>query len=118
MAEKYAGILKSGPAMPTPADAGRPEFYKLLDELRELYRTKNGDYSDGDHPLSNYRGSADLGVPPWIAAMVRAKDKMSRIETFTRRGSLSHESVEDSMKDLAVHALIALLLYREDRTGA
>tara|TARA_Y100000310_G_scaffold338983_1_gene430203 strand:+ start:1142 stop:1297 length:156 start_codon:yes stop_codon:yes gene_type:complete len=41
-------------------------------------------------------------------------DKMSRLKTFAKKGSLSNESVEDSLRDLAVYAIIALCLYQEE----
>jgi hypothetical protein len=38
---------------------------------------------------------------------------MHRIQSFLQNGSLANESVEDSLKDLAAYALIALVLFRE-----
>jgi hypothetical protein len=45
--------------------------------------------------------------------VIRANDKMARLQTFVRRRQLRNESVEDSLRDLAVYAVIALVLYEE-----
>ena len=45
--------------------------------------------------------------------MVRANDKVKRLQNFARKGSLANESAEDSFDDLAVYAIIGKVLYRE-----
>jgi sigma54-dependent transcription regulator len=49
--------------------------------------------------------------------MVRLSDKVTRLATFNRTGSLTHEGVEDTLIDLASYSLLALVLYREERDG-
>lgn len=95
-------------------EAGHPGYLKLLDEMRELHCRKAADYGRGADPLANCRGSTEFGVPAWVGTMIRAMDKVHRIKSFIQNGSLKNESVEDSFKDLAAYALIALCLYRED----
>lgn len=85
----------------------------MLDEMRELHCRKAADYGRGADPFANVRAGADFGVPAWVGVMIRAGDKMHRIKSFLANGSLKNESVEDSLKDLAAYALIALVLYRE-----
>lgn len=103
-----------GPPPPHP-DAGHPGYLKLLDEMRELHVRKAADYGRGADPLANCRGSVEFGVPAWVGTMIRAMDKVHRIKSFVANGSLKNESVEDSLKDLAAYALIALVLYREQQ---
>lgn len=91
---------------------GNPDYLALLDEMRELHIRKNADYG-GETPFANCRASEEYGVPGWIGTMIRAGDKVHRIKAFVANGSLKNESVEDSLKDLAAYALIALVLYRE-----
>ena len=98
--------------------AGHPEYLKLLDEMRELHVRKAADYGRGHDPLANCRGSTEFGVPAWVGTMIRAMDKVHRIKSFVANGSLKNESVEDSLKDLAAYALIALVLYREEAANA
>lgn len=97
---------------------GHPEYLKLLDEMKELHCRKAADYGRGKDPFANVRAGADFGVPAWVGVMIRANDKMHRIKSFLANGSLKNESVEDSLKDLAAYALIALVLYREENPEA
>jgi len=98
-----------------PDEGGHPEYLKLLDEMRELHIKKAADYGRLSDPFANVRASADFGMPAWVGVMVRAGDKMHRIKSFIANGSLRNESVEDSLKDLAAYALIALVLLREEQ---
>lgn len=100
------------------ADHGHPGYLRLLDEMRELHCRKAADYGRGKDPLANVRAGADFGVPAWVGVMIRAGDKMHRIKSFLANGSLKNESVEDSLKDLAAYALIALVLYQEQTAPA
>lgn len=96
-----------------PPEAGDPRFHALLREIGRLHDRKQADYGRAEDPFANVRASADFGVAPWVGAMIRANDKMRRIQRFAQRGRLHNERVEDSLMDLAVYALIALILYRE-----
>lgn len=90
-------------------------FLALLDEVAEMHRTKSHDYGSADDPLANIRNGAEfVGIEPWRAAMVRLSDKVTRLASYNRTGRLNHESVEDSLLDLASYALLTLLLFRED----
>lgn len=93
-------------------DQAPSAFERVLDELRRLHDRKGADY-DHRGQYSNVRGSEDFGVQPWIGAMIRANEKMKRIQKFAQTESLVNESVEDSLMDLAVYAVIGLLLFRE-----
>ena len=42
----------------------QPRFQKIVLELMELHDAKNADYSKDGDPLSNFRLSDALGVPP------------------------------------------------------
>jgi len=66
-------------------------------------------------PTSAAAGSSrDFGIRPWVGAMVRGNDKMKRLQKFAREGSLANEPVVDSFRDLAVYAIIGLVLYEAD----
>lgn len=88
-------------------------YHELLAELSNMMERKAADYGREDDPFANVRASAAWGVPAWLGAAMRAGDKVSRLQTFARRGTLSNEGVADSFLDLAVYALIALVLYEE-----
>lgn len=86
--------------------------------MRELHCRKVADYGRDHDPLANCRASGEFGIDPWIGVMVRAMDKVHRIKSFLANGKLENESVEDSLKDLAAYALIALVLFREQSKTA
>lgn len=82
-----------------------------------MHDRKQADYGRGDDPFANVRASEEWGIKGWVGAMVRAQDKVRRLQTFAQRGSLVNEPVRDSLLDLAVYALIALVLYEEEESG-
>jgi hypothetical protein len=91
-------------------------FFDLCDELKEIHRTKSIGYGSEDDPLANIRnGATFVGIEPWRAAMVRLSDKVTRLQTYCRTGSLTCESFDDNCIDLASYALLVLLMHRESR---
>jgi len=93
-------------------------YFDLLDTLRQLHISKSLGYGcpDGTDPLLNIRRGAEfVGIKAWQGAMVRLSDKVTRLSVFNKTGNLPHESVEDTLMDLASYSLLALLLYREER---
>ena len=110
------GILRATEVHPTSQ-----AFYDLCDRLKEMHRMKSTDYGcpSGTDPLANIRNGAKfVGIPAWRAAMVRLSDKVTRLATFNATGSLTFEGVEDNLFDLASYALLSLLLYQEESSGA
>lgn len=104
-----------GPSPSPLKEAGRSRFHGLLKEIAELHDMKQADYGGEHDPFANVRASDEWGVLPWQGAMIRATDKLRRLQTFARTGRLRNEGVEDSFKDLAVYTLIALVLYQEGK---
>lgn len=93
-------------------------YFDLLDTLRRLHLSKSAGYGcpDGTDPLLNIRRGAEfVGIPAWQGAMVRLSDKVTRLSVFNKTGNLPHESVEDTLLDLASYSLLALLLYQEQQ---
>lgn len=90
-------------------------FHQILTELGELHDRKQQDYGRDSDPFANVRGSEDWGMPAWVGAMVRATDKVRRLQTYARKGELANESVEDAFMDLAVYAVIAMVLWEQDQ---
>lgn len=109
----------------TPPDYARREeargvhpssqaFYDLCDQLKQIHHTKSIGYGSPDDPLANIRnGATFVGIEPWRAAMVRLSDKVTRLQTYCRTGTLTCESFEDNCIDLASYALLTLLMHRE-----
>ena len=93
-----------------------------LDEIQELIRQKNNDYTGGEtdsDPFANFRQSADFGVDPLVGLAIRMGDKFQRVKTFARDGKLAvgGEGIEDAFRDLIGYSLIALGMLEETGRG-
>lgn len=88
--------------------AGDSGFLQYLEELKALHLSKGGDYADELDPLRNYAVSAaDNGVPAWRAAQMRLSEKYHRLVNLTKGDRApNHESLNDTLMDLAALALI------------
>ena len=93
--------------------AGDPRFHAVLAEMGNLHDKKQADYGLPTDAFSNIRAGEDWGVEAWVSALIRANDKVKRLQKVAQGGELSNEGVEDSLIDLANYAVIALVLYRE-----
>ena len=91
-------------------------FHKIMGELVDLHDKKQKDYGTDEDPFNNIRSSAkEWGIPAWVGAMLRATDKVRRLQKFADKGELANESVIDAFDDLAVYAVIARVMYEEDK---
>jgi hypothetical protein len=113
----YSGNYESlpPPKLGTGPAAGSMRFHELLQEMGELHDKKQADYGRPDDPFANVRASEDFGITGWIGCMMRANDKMRRLQTAAKGSTLLNEGVRDSLMDLAVYSLIGLILYEEDK---
>ena len=93
---------------------GHPDFYALIEELKDIHSRKNHDYA-GDDPLSNFRMSEKMGVPAWKGILIRLSDKFSRLCSFAKKEEykVKDENIEDTLKDMAIYSILCILLYRE-----
>jgi hypothetical protein len=118
-AEKYAAERLTGDSLLEDQGDIRPgsrEFLDVLDELRTLHLRKTMDYGIDEDALSNIRSSADVvNMPAWAGCILRISDKMHRLKAFFRRGRCEFDGVEDTLKDIACYAAIALVLHREQQ---
>jgi hypothetical protein len=93
---------------------GSREFLAVLDELKQLHLRKTLDYGVDEDALSNIRQSSDVvNMPAWAGCILRISDKMHRLKAYFRRGKCEFDGVEDTLKDIACYAAIALVLHRE-----
>lgn len=97
---------------------GDPRFLEILEEMRAMHIKKTTDYGNvkRSDPLANLRASARFGVEPWVAAILRLNDKLTRVQSFIENGSLANEPLEDSFRDMAAYAILALILFREHQS--
>ena len=89
-------------------------FHEILAELGALHDKKAADYGRDDDPLANVRATSEWNVAPWVGAMIRLTDKVRRLQSLARKGSLVNESAADSLRDIAVYSVIALILLEEE----
>lgn len=89
-------------------------FHDIIDELKALHDKKQADYGGPDDPFANVRAALDFGTSAWVGCMIRANDKMRRIQAAAKGSELKNEGVEDSLRDLAVYSIIGLILYQEE----
>ena len=99
--------------MCNPHPGERDRFRSILDEMWALHVRKGADYGSNTDPYANVRASEDFGVPPWVGALIRLNDKITRLKSFIRNGNLVNESVEDSIRDIQVYSVIMQVLYEE-----
>ena len=97
-------------------------FIEILDELKVLHESKNKDYGTinlvGEFdPLGNLKACTRLGLSPVVGVAVRLVDKMARLESFRRRGELTNESVDDTLRDMAVYSILAIVLLESELQG-
>ena len=93
-----------------------------LDEIQELIRQKNNDYTGGSQnadPFANFRQAEDFGVEPLTGLAIRMGDKFQRIKAFALDGKLAvgGEGIEDAFRDLIGYSLIALGMLEETGRG-
>ena len=79
--------------------------WEVMDEIGNLLITKQQDYGPGN--VNNAFGGPINGL------LVRIGDKFERLKNlFTSKETPKHESIEDSFKDMANYAVIALMVQR------
>lgn len=93
---------------------GDPRFLQIIEDIKLLHMDKSHDYGTDEDIYANVRASEGWGIPAWEGAMVRACDKVARLQTYAKKGELANESVRDSFLDLASYAIIAAVLFEQD----
>ena len=93
-----------------PAPERYAAFNALLREIKTLHDSKGADYEDGGEEYSNLTAAEDWGIPAWKYAMMRTNEKLNRLKAYAKGSTLQHEGARDSMIDIAVLSLIAIVL--------
>ena len=92
-----------------PADRSDSDFaahvWEIMDEIGNLLITKQADYGPGN--INNAFGGPINGL------LVRIGDKFERLKNLFKHDTTpKYESIEDSFKDMANYAVIALMIQR------
>ncbi len=96
------------------------EFVELLTEINDIYHAKNEDYNDGDK-WSNFDICNKIGVETTKGIIVRMTDKFYRVLSLIKKHykgidpAVLEEKIEDTLKDLAVYSLIAVLSLKREK---
>jgi len=93
-------------------------FFLMIERMVETFIRKNTDYAGQDHQgadmLVSFRESEDIQVSMLKGILVRAGDKWRRIKNLTREnraGMVRDETIVDTMLDLAIYMVIAIVAH-------
>lgn len=101
---------------PTNQHRGHPRFYELLKEMEDIHDRKNANYSEDGNPLSNFLQCESFNVDAFKGCLVRMSDKWSRITQLAKgKPDLVGEAITDTLQDLSVYALIAIILFEREQ---
>lgn len=101
-----------------PRHPNSARFHEILAELGALHDKKQMDYGRADDPFANINASQDWNIPPHVGALLRMNDKVRRLQSWVQNGKLENEGAEDSMRDIAVYSIIALVLLEKSLQAA
>ena len=105
----------------TPYQMSKDYFFSLAElytaQVINIMRAKNADYTGGRSPFENFKGAEGFGIDPLIGLGLRMDDKMQRIKSYCKHGSLQveNEGIEDAFRDLIGYSLLALGMLEEKR---
>ena len=103
---------------------GHPRFYEIIEELADLHDRKNRDYATPENPLSNFTRVAKMckqwnlvteGYEPVKVALIYALkqvDAALKLLGSGKKGGV--EGIPDRLRDIAVYAILAEILYIEE----
>ena len=106
-------------SVPTPSlldsiNDDSKQFLGLCDMIKDIHLRKAHDYGTDGDALGNFQSSERLGVQPHMGVFIRMQDKMSRLESYCKKGALMNESIEDNLIDLAAYSLLAVVVLRRE----
>jgi hypothetical protein len=101
---------------------GHPAFLPLLMDIASLHSDKNHDYAGGGDPLGNFKRVSSImsmypGLPlasPTAVAMIYALKQMDAV-LWGLSQNLQHkvEGATDRLRDVAVYALLSIIMIKE-----
>ena len=78
---------------------------KMLDDMHNLYITKNHDYGNSVHDTYEKYGLTSF--------LVRIEDKLNRARTLSKNDAkVNDEKIEDTLIDMANYAILAVMELR------
>jgi len=114
-----APVAEDAPSLKVPLTPSQLDPFELvIAEMLELYRRKQRDYAGNGDAFSNFRRSADqVQAAPVLSTEVLIATKQARLRElmWTLDREPMNESIDDTLIDRAVYAVIAIVLWREAR---
>lgn len=104
--------------VPSNRHPNSARFHELLKIAGDRHDEKQADYGLGDDPFANVRASEEWGIAGWTGAMIRLNDKVRRLQSFAKKGTLNGDSADNDFIDIAVYALIAYVLWEQGNAGS
>jgi hypothetical protein len=80
------------------------EFREITDELQKLYAKKSADYGDTCEQMADKYGE--------VYWTMMIQQKIGRIEALAKKEDVRNESMEDSYRDIANYAILALINHK------
>lgn len=86
-----------------------------IERLGQLFLEKNAQYGNED-PLANFRTGALLneGIDTWGAMYEEAKNYQRKHIAHVQNCDIDGVKVDESLRDIAVYALIMLYMHKKD----
>ena len=103
-------VIDPKPLTGAPTPVRYAAFDALLREIKTLHDSKGADYESDGVEYSNLTAAEQWGIPAWKYAMNRVDEKLNRLKSYAQGSTLQHEGARDSMIDIAVLSLIAIVL--------
>jgi len=104
--------------------SGHPRFYEILEELADLHSKKNKDYASAENPLANFTRVGQMckqwnlvteGYEPVKVALIYALKQVDAALKLLGSGEKGGvEGIPDRLRDIAVYAILAEILYTEE----
>ena len=101
---------------------GHPDFYKIVDELKDLHSRKNHDYAAGGDPLGNFYRVAnilsqypglDVSDPTVVAIIYALKQLDAVLWILANDIETMVEGAGDRFRDISVYSILAMILNKE-----
>jgi hypothetical protein len=109
-------------------DAGNPKFYRILDEMKELYNKKNQQYATHNDTEGNFKRTAILAnkllkdsiknrpLAMDLLFMAKQIDGVYEIVGEGKEGTV--DSLKDKLMDIAVYSIISMILIEDYETDS
>ncbi len=101
---------------------GHPEFYKIVERLKQLHSDKNFQYASKENPLGNFIRTSNLASkllkdninkPLAMAMAFMAKQIDAVYDIVGENKENTVENIEGKFEDIAVYSILCIILYRE-----